>query len=255
MDLGNASKALSDETRLRILNLLLVIYRRKRVFSHKTKTWITCGCLALLFIILLTSCTNTSETSPNATIEPLSQEVFRDGFDSQNGNWTTYSSGNESAFYENGKLHIKNSTASVYPSASYIKQRQFSDFALEVDMELVSGSTASWQSVVCRYNGMGDSYMFCINANGKYSILKAVAGVATMLKTPTSSSHIKTGLGVANNIRIECIGDSLTLYVNGFRVAHVSDDTLVTGNVGLSVESASSEYSEGAFDNVVIWTP
>lgn len=222
------------------------------MFSRKTKTWITCGCLALLFIILLSSCSNESETSPNATIGPLSQEVVRDGFDSQNGNFTTYSGEDGAAFYENGKFHIKNYTASVYPSASYIKQQQFSDFALEVDMELVSGSSTSWQSVVCRYNGLGDSYMFCINGSGKYSILKAVGGVATMLKKPTSSSHIKT---VANKIRVECIGDSLTLYVNGFRVAQVSDHTLVTGNLGFSVESASGEYTEVAFDNMVIWTP
>ena len=96
--------------------------------------------------------------------------------------------------------------------------------------------------------------MFCINANGKYAILKAVEGVATMLRTPTSSSHIKTGLGVTNNVRVECIGNSLTLYVNGFSVVQVSDNTLVSGIVGLDVESTGGEYTEVAFDNVVIWT-
>jgi hypothetical protein len=210
--------------------------------------------LPLLFILLLSSCTNVSETSPTATIGPLNQEVFRDGFDSQDGNWTTYSGKDGSAFYENGKLHIRNYTASERPSGSYI-QGQFSDFTLEVEMELVSGSSATWQSVICRYNGVGDSYMFCINANGKYSILKAAEGVATMLRTPTPSSYIKTGSGVANNIRIECIGDSLTLYVNGFSVAQVSDNTFVAGQVGFSVESTSGEYSEVTFDNVVIRTP
>jgi len=225
------------------------------VFRWKTKAWITCGCLAILFILLLSSCTNesTSSVSPTATTNPFDRLVFRDGFDSQDGNWTTYSGKDGSAFYENGKLHIKNYTASVYPSGSYI-QPQFSDFALEVEMELVSGSSANWQSVICRYNGVGDSYMFCINANGKYSILKSVEGVATMLRTPTPSSYIKTGLGVANNIRVECIGNSLTLYVNGFSVAQVSDNTFVAGQVGFSVESTSGEYSEVAFDNVVIRT-
>ena len=226
------------------------------MFRCKTKTGITCGCLLVLFILLLTSCTNVPETSPvspTATIGPLNQIVFRDGFDSQDGNWGTYSSTDGSAFYKDGKLHIKNYTASVYPSSSGT-ERQFSDFALEVEMELVSGSSAYWQSVFCRYNGVGDSYMFSINANGKYSILKSVEGVATMLRTPTPSSHIRTGLGVTNNIRVECIGNSLTLYVNGFSVAQVSDNTFVAGQVGFSVESTSGEYSEVAFDNVVIRT-
>ena len=253
-DLVNAFKALSNETRFRILNLLLVICRRKRVFSRKTKTWITCGCLALLFILLLTSCSNESETSPAATIRPLSQEVFRDGFDSQNGTWETYSGTDwGSASYKDGKFHIENYTASQYSSASRI-QGQFSDFALEVEMELVSGSSASHQSVICRYNETGDCYIFCIDANGEYSIHKSFEGVATMLKTATPSSYIKTGLGVTNKVRVECIGKSLTLYVNGFRVAQVSDGKLATGQVGLAVKSASGEYTEVAFDNVVIGT-
>jgi hypothetical protein len=179
--------------------------------------------------------------------------VFRDGFASQDGNWRTYSDEDGSAFYENGKLHIRNYTTSVSPSSSYYIQEQFSEFALEVEMELVSGSGANWQEVLCRFGPEG-CYMFCINADGKYSIGKSVEGVTTMLRGPTPSSHIRIGLGVTNNIRVECIGNSLTLYVNGFIVAQVSDNTLVTGNVGFSVDSQSGEYVEAAFDNVVIWT-
>jgi len=225
------------------------------VFKCKTKTWITFGCLLVLFIILLTSCTNASETSPTATISPFNREVFRDGFDSQNGNWTIFSNTDVgSAFYKDGKLHIKDYTTSQDSSASFT-QGQFSDFALEVEMELVSGSSESHQSVICRSNETGDGYMFCIRANGKYSITKYIKGVATMLKTATPSSYIKTGLGVTNNVRVECIGNSLTLYVNGFSLARVSDNTLASGTVGLGVESTGGEYSEVAFDNVVIWTP
>ena len=231
------------------------------MFRYKTKTGITCGCLLVLFILLLSSCTNvsiTSPVSPTATIGPLNQVVFRDGFDSQDGNWGTYSSKDGSASYENSKLYIRNYTASEYPSASYLSTSltdgQFSDFALGVEMELVSGSTANWQSVICRHNEVGDYYKFCIGANGKYSIQKSVGGVATMLRTPTSSKYIRTGLGVTNNIRVDCIGDSLTLYINGSSVAQISDNTVVAGNVGFSVESYSGEYTEVAFDNVVIWT-
>jgi hypothetical protein len=180
--------------------------------------------------------------------------VFRDGFDYQNGNWTTYSKEDGSVFYKDGKLHIKNYTASEYSSASHT-QMQFSDFALEVEMELVSGSSANRQGVICRYSGEGDYYNLGISADGQYLIQKFVGGVATMLRAPKSSSHIRTGLGVTNNVRVECIGNSLTLYVNGFSVAHVTDNTLVAGYVGFLANSSSGEYTEVAFDNVVIWTP
>ncbi len=228
------------------------------MLRRKTKTWVTYVCLPVLFILLLSSCTNESITpsvSPAATVGPLSQEVFRDGFDSQDGKWETYSGTDwGSAFYKDGKFHITNNTASQYSSSSRL-QGQFSDFALEVEMELVSGSSASHQTVICRYNETGDCYMFCIDANGEYAIHKTVEGVSTMLKTATPSSYINTGLGVTNKVRVECIGNSLTLYVNGFRVAQVSDAKLATGKVGLSVNSQSGEYTEVAFDNVVIWTP
>jgi len=224
------------------------------VFRCKTKTWITCGCLPLLVIILLTSCTNGSETSPTATISPFKQIVFQDGFDSQDDNWETFNKDYGSAFYQDSKLHIKNYTGLKYQSPSRTA-KQFSDFALEVEMELVSGSSESWQGVYCRYNDENNFYMFRIGANGKYSILKFTKGVMTILRTATLSSHINTGLGVTNNVRVECAGDSLTLYVNTFRVAQVSDDTFVTGIVGFCVQSEGGEYTEVAFDNVVIWTP
>jgi hypothetical protein len=203
---------------------------------------------------LLSSCNNGSETSPTATISPFKQIAFQDGFDSQNGNWTTYSTQAGAASYKDGKLYIKNYTASEYSSASF-REQQFSDFALEVEMVLVSGSSANRQGVICRYSSEGDYYNLGISADGEYLIQKFVGGVATWLKSPTSSSHINTGSGVTNNVRVECMGNSLTLYVNGIRVAHITDNTLVSGYVGFLANSSSGEYTEVAFDNAVIWTP
>lgn len=224
------------------------------MFRCKTKTWIICGCLPILLILLLSSCTNGSETSPTATISPFKQVVFQDGFDSQDGNWETFNKDYGSAFYQDGKLHIKNYTGLKYQSPSRT-DRQFSDFALEVEMERVSGSSESWQSVYCRYSDENNYYIFRIGDNGKYWILKFVKGTMLTLRAATPSSHINTSLGVTNNVRVECIGDSLALYVNTFRVAQVSDGTFATGIVGFGVQSEGSEYTEVAFDNVVIWTP
>ena len=225
------------------------------MFRCKTKMWITCVCLPLLFIPLLSSCTNesTSSVSPTATTNPFDRLVFRDGFDSEDGSWHTYSTGNGSVLYENGKLHIKDYTDSEYVSPSGI-QMQYSDFALEVEMALVSGSSASCQIVICRYSQTGSYYLFYIDGNGEYSIQKYIEGVWTTLKAATPSSYIKTGLGVTNEVRVDCVGDSLTLYVNGVSVAQASDGELAIGKVFLAVQSIGDEYTEAAFDNVVIWT-
>jgi hypothetical protein len=201
--------------------------------------------------------TPTATPIPTPTPTPVKVKTYSDGFDPQDGTKRAFSDENGSAFYENGKLHIRNYTISPSPSASFWST-EFTDFTAEIEMEFVGGSNDNWQGFLCRYNlGVGDYYFLGISADGYYMIEKFEAGdggVSTSLSRPSTSSHILTGLGITNTVRVECIGNSLTLYVNGFSLAQVTDSTFSTGIVGFGVTSLSGEYSEVAFDNLVITT-
>jgi len=75
------------------------------------------------------------------------------------------------------------------------------------------------------------------------------------LVAPTSSSHINLGQGVTNSVHIECIGNRLSLSVNGHLLVEVTDGSLQSGDIGLEVNALNVTFSEVAFDNLVVYAP
>jgi hypothetical protein len=62
-------------------------------------------------------------------------------------------------------------------------------------------------------------------------------------------------VGAVNVVRVECVGDQLRFWVNGELLVDIVDDSLTDGDIGLGVASLGGEYSEVAFDNLVILAP
>ena len=69
-----------------------------------------------------------------------------------------------------------------------------------------------------------------------------------------SSSNINKGLAV-NHLRADCIGDTLTFYVNGFQVAQTQDSSLVSGDVGMLAGTFNTTGVDVVFDNFVTLQP
>ena len=69
-----------------------------------------------------------------------------------------------------------------------------------------------------------------------------------------ADGNIKTGMAV-NHLRADCAGDSLTFYVNGFKVASVQDSTLKAGGVGLLAGTFDQPGVDVIFDNFVALKP
>ena len=72
---------------------------------------------------------------------------------------------------------------------------------------------------------------------------------------PSRSRHIRTDRNAVNALRVECVGTSLRLFVNGNMVAEIMDTNIARGHVGLSVDSLGGKFSEVAFDNIRITVP
>jgi uncharacterized repeat protein (TIGR02543 family) len=181
--------------------------------------------------------------------------LFSDDFSQDTGVWDIFSDADGEASYENGWLHVTNYTAAGHSTASHANQN-FTDFILEVDMKLVAGTIDNWQSVVFRYSGADAYYSAEISADGYYEMQLWVGETLHNLVHPTASSHIHQGQGAVNSVRIECVGNRLSLSVNGHLLAEVFDDTLTSGNIALEVDSISGgTFSEVAFDNLVVTEP
>jgi hypothetical protein len=97
----------------------------------------------------------------------------------------------------------------------------------------------------------GDGYLFLIEGNGRFAIMRSQGRSVTPLVNWTASSVIKTG-AADNRIRAVCLGDYLAMYVNGTFVGDATDDTYSTGQVGLAGAAASRLGLQVTFDNLTV---
>ena len=90
-------------------------------------------------------------------------------------------------------------------------------------------------------------YLITVKATGAYSFWKMTEGVATMIKTWTTSNFINTGLGNPNVIRVDATGDLIKLYINGYFVDQFIDATYADGKIVLCT------YDSNAGNNEILW--
>jgi uncharacterized repeat protein (TIGR02543 family) len=207
---------------------------------------------------------NASGTNPNTTIIMDSDKsvtayfatagpevLFYDDFSDPNSGWVTYSASDGRVMYSNGCLYVKDYTA--YTGTMFGEaQRYFTDFVIEVETWLVGGTDDNWHVVGCRMADYNNAYCFSISADGWYMIDKEVNGSVIPLVSPTTSYHINEGTGAVNLVRVECIGSSLSLYVNGYLLDTVYDSTFSGGDIFLGSNALSGSYTEVAFDNLTV---
>ncbi len=98
----------------------------------------------------------------------------------------------------------------------------------------------------------GDGYLFMIQGNGRYAILRSQGHKITPLVNWTSSDVIKMG-AAQNRIKAICAGNYLALYVNDTFLADTSDDLYTKGQVGLVGASAGRTGMNVTFDNLSVF--
>jgi len=188
------------------------------------------------------------------TIPTTPEVLFSDDFSDESSGWVTYDEYDGRVIYQNGYLCIKDYT--THEGTMYSEsQRYLTDFILEVETWLVSGTDTNWHGVSCRYKDDDNYYGFAIGADGYYTILKWVNGDETVFIAPTYSSYINQGVGAVNLIHIECIGSNLGLSVNGHLLWEGTDTSLTGGDITLAANSQAGTFTEVAFDNIVVSEP
>jgi hypothetical protein len=165
---------------------------------------------------------------------------FTEEFEGDLGNWTYFVNyGDESGVElgaENAKLTMKinSKQTSVY---FYYTPYLYTDVVLETQAAN-SGKNNNNVSIVCRYNEADRTwYEFNIANNGLYWILAFVDGDYKEIYSG-GSNLIKQG-NDTNVYKASCIGNGLSLFINGEEVRTLQDTTysLREGQVGLSVTS------------------
>ncbi len=97
----------------------------------------------------------------------------------------------------------------------------------------------------------GDGYLFLVQGNGRWSIMRSRGRSVTALVDWTDSSVINRG-PAENRIRAVCVGDYLALYINGQFVGDATDDTYSQGQIGFAAASATRLGLLVEFDNLSV---
>jgi hypothetical protein len=210
---------------------------------------------ALVLVAMACGINNVPTPTPKGTSG--GQILFQDDFTDVNSGWDRSQNEYGSTDYENGAYRINVIQTDSFFFANPYKTFQ-NDVRIEVDATKTGGPDDNAFGVQCRYQDVDNYYFFYISSDGYTGIGIDSAGTKTVISSSdgnlAADSHINKG-AATNHIRADCIGSTLTLYVNGSQIASATDSTFTGGDVGLIAKTFSVAGTDILFDNFFVYKP
>ena len=184
--------------------------------------------------------------------------LFQDDFSGdQNCGWQEYSQGGTVVEINDGSLNMSTSQ----PGQIWWTNpgREFDDVIISTQARQVSGPDDNAYGVICRYQDENNYYIFLISGDGYYAIGKYQTGNDQIIYLTENgqyiqSEEIRQGADT-NQIRASCIGNQLSLSVNGIPLTVVEDPTFVRGDVGTAVSVLEPGTLNVSFDDFQVLAP
>lgn len=220
----------------------------------RRKIIITLG-LAALVLLPLQACTLVGSEPETCAGETT---LFEDEFDGERDcGWVTYSRAGATVEITDGALQISTSQ----PGQIWWSNpgKSFDDQIITAEARQVEGPDDNAYGLICRYQNEENFYLFLVSGDGYYAIGKYQTGSAEVQYLTADqqfqpSDAINQG-NATNRIEASCIGNELSLAVNGLALATVTDPTFVTGDIGVAASTLQPGTSLIEFDNVRVRLP
>jgi PBP1b-binding outer membrane lipoprotein LpoB len=202
--------------------------------------------------------TATSTQAPTATLSDtdpaasLGSPSWVDNLDNGN-NWATDNDQFTHIKFENGYMKL---TAVSDLDGWRLPWPTIEDFYLEGKFQTPSCSGTDHYGLVFRSpkdSKTGQSYLFGITCDGKYSLRIWDDPDMTVPIGWTSSDKILKGADEVNTLGVMARGDTLTFYINGSKVDEVTDDTFSEGAFGVFVGGDSGADFTMWLDQIRYW--
>ena len=224
------------------------------------RVWLLLAGLALV----VTACSfnfGGGSSSSQAAPTPAAQSkvLFHDDFSNPDSGWDRVKDSTGSLTdYVDGRyrIFVNESNTDIWANPG----KNFDgDVVVAVDAVRNSGPLDNDFGVICRYQDADNYYFFVISSDGYAGIGAVVNGDQNLLNKEgkmVSTDKLPQGKGVTYHIEASCIGNALTLTVNGKRILTVTDDRLApTGDVGLMAGTFDAKGTDILFDNFVVRRP
>jgi hypothetical protein len=189
----------------------------------------------------------TSEATPERV-------VFEDDFSDTQSGWNRAKGPGGESDYADGmyRILVNQSETDIWALSGL----DLGDVSIEVNALKVGGDRNNRFGVICRAVDNSNFYSFIISSDGFYGIGKirdnsyALVGMASL----QPSKAILPG-SANNQIRADCLGNTLTLYVNGEKLAEVQDSDFSSGDVGLIAGTYEDPGTDIRFDDFIVRGP
>jgi len=177
--------------------------------------------------------------------------LSQDSFSNSGSGWNISTNDERKKTYKSGKYSITVKKPN-WLFISWAPREPFpADFEVEVDTRQVVGLTGDY-GIVWGKDGY-NYYIFTISSDGRYRLRKRVNDVwQTNPVSWTNSPAIKRGTG-SNRLKVNVIGNSITLIVNDTVLTNVKGSSFGPGKIGLVGGSFNDTGVEVQFDNLMIY--
>lgn len=212
--------------------------------------------LALLIAGLACSSESNQKDTTEATPELDDGIYFQDDFSDESASWPTIREESGVTDFEDGvyRIYVNEPNADYLGAPGVFLER---DIRVEVDATKVGGPDENDFGVLCRRRDEDNYYQFMITSDGYVGIMKRIDGSQYSIANEKLVQHFAINKGDAqNHIRADCIGDTLTLYVNDQQVASAQDTTFMEGgDIGLFAGTYDLPGADIHFDNLIVTMP
>ncbi|MBE2199553.1 MAG: hypothetical protein IAE79_13145 [Anaerolinea sp.] len=205
--------------------------------------------------ILLVSC-SLGPAQPEACAS--GGALFQDDFsEAKTCGWALYNKGGAVTEIADGVLRMSTSQ----PGQIWWTNpgRNFDNVIVTIQARQTSGPNNNAYGVICRYQNEQNFYLFLISGDGYYAVGKYQSGSDQIVYLTENAQYQFSEVinqGVATNqIRASCIGNELSLAVNGLPLFTTTDPTFVTGDIGVGVSTLEPGTAVVEFDNIVVIAP
>jgi len=169
---------------------------------------------------------------------------------SRGNNWDVVSNNNGMCQFVDGSYLAQENIAPFYFGCFERTNANFSNFAYQVKMNILSGD---YGGILFRGNDSNNQfYHFDVYSDGSYQLLQADSTHEKVLKSGIAAPFY-TGNNQYNLIAVVARGNTLDLYVNQQLVDSVTDGTYSQGMVGVLAGCNNNCPTKVAYNNAKVW--
>lgn len=159
--------------------------------------------------------------------------IFFDDFSDPESGWERSIQGGIKDYY-NGVYQIKVDSPNYYSWS--VAHQSIGDSRISVKLAFLGEADVAEMGIICRYVDSGNFYYFSVRSDGYYGLFKRQENNEYFLVMDGYQPSPVINQGIASNlVEAECVGDRLSLFVNGQHLISVNDSSFPLGDVGLIV--------------------